>query len=55
MIEDLEDLNVLHRNRLTHIDYKHYGLGSASCGPGPLPQYTLKLSDFEFIVRFRPI
>jgi beta-galactosidase/evolved beta-galactosidase subunit alpha len=38
-----------------NIDYRHYGLGSASCGPGPLPQYTLKLNKFDFTVRFRPL
>lgn len=37
------------------IDYKHHGLGSASCGPGPLPQYTLRLDNFEFTIRFKPI
>ncbi|MCX7795299.1 MAG: DUF4981 domain-containing protein [bacterium] len=38
-----------------NIDYKHHGLGSASCGPGPLPKYTLKLDNFTFTVRFIPI
>ncbi len=38
-----------------NIDYRHHGLGSASCGPGPLPQYTLKLGRFNFMVRFRPL
>lgn len=38
-----------------NVDYRHHGLGSASCGPGPLPEYTLKLSDFEFIIKFRPL
>ncbi|MBC7320768.1 DUF4981 domain-containing protein [bacterium] len=38
-----------------NIDYKHHGLGSASCGPGPLPQYILKLDRFVFTVRFKPL
>ncbi|MGI6082285.1 MAG: glycoside hydrolase family 2 TIM barrel-domain containing protein [Limnochordia bacterium] len=37
-----------------HLDYHHHGLGSNSCGPGPLPQYQLRPEDFKFSVRLRP-
>ncbi|MFS0821653.1 glycoside hydrolase family 2 TIM barrel-domain containing protein [Bacillus sp. 1P02SD] len=36
-----------------NVDYKHQGLGSASCGPGVLEQYQLKNEDFHFTVNFR--
>ncbi|MDH7569868.1 MAG: ribose-5-phosphate isomerase A, partial [Armatimonadota bacterium] len=37
-----------------HLGWKHNGLGSASCGPGPLPQYQLHAEEFRFAVRLRP-
>ncbi len=37
-----------------YLDYKHHGLGSNSCGPVPLKEYSLKPEDFRFTVRFRP-
>jgi Beta galactosidase small chain. len=37
-----------------NIDYKHNGLGSASCGPAPLEKYLLYPQDFEFSVRVKP-
>ena len=37
-----------------NLDLKHQGLGSNSCGPGPLPQYTLKPEKFKFELRFIP-
>lgn len=37
-----------------NIDYKHNGLGSASCGPAPLEKYLLFPEQFEFSVRIRP-
>lgn len=36
-----------------NVDYKHHGLGSASCGPGPLPQYVLRPERFNFTIKFR--
>ncbi len=38
-----------------NLDYAHNGLGSASCGPGVLPQYRLKPEKFSFGVRLRPL
>ncbi|GIN85168.1 beta-galactosidase [Heyndrickxia sporothermodurans] len=37
-----------------NIDHKLNGLGSNSCGPGPLPEYQLKPADFHFEVTFLP-
>ncbi|SHF81022.1 beta-galactosidase [Caldanaerobius fijiensis DSM 17918] len=37
-----------------NMDYEHGGLGSNSCGPGPLPQYQLQPVDTSFSVRIRP-
>ncbi|WP_268748286.1 hypothetical protein [Gracilibacillus boraciitolerans] len=37
-----------------NLDYKHHGLGSASCGPDVLEKYKLKADDFSFSVRFVP-
>jgi len=37
-----------------NLDYRHRGLGSQSCGPGPLDQYILRAHEFTFTVRLRP-
>ncbi|WP_083929405.1 glycoside hydrolase family 2 TIM barrel-domain containing protein [Catelliglobosispora koreensis] len=37
-----------------NIDVAHHGLGSASCGPGVLPQYELHAAPATFTVFFRP-
>ncbi len=37
-----------------HLDYRHCGLGSGSCGPAPWPQYLLQPEEFSFAVRLRP-
>ena len=39
---------------ILHIDYAQSGLGSQSCGPGPLPPYLLQPSDVTFTVRLTP-
>jgi beta-galactosidase len=36
------------------LDHRQMGLGGASCGPGPLPKYTLEPEVFAFTLRFRP-
>jgi beta-galactosidase/beta-glucuronidase len=38
-----------------NLDYQQAGLGSNSCGPGPLPQYLLEPKEAEFSVRLRPL
>lgn len=40
---------------ILNVDYKHHGLGNGSCGPGPLPQYQLKLENFDFNISFKPL
>ncbi|MGH7214037.1 MAG: glycoside hydrolase family 2 TIM barrel-domain containing protein, partial [Tepidisphaeraceae bacterium] len=37
-----------------NLDHRQNGLGSASCGPGVLPQYELRPEEFRFAVRLRP-
>jgi beta-galactosidase len=51
-----------HRNQLVageHIelslDIGHQGIGTASCGPGPLPDYELFLNKTAFSVVFEPV
>jgi len=39
---------------ILHLDHRHGGLGSNSCGPGPLEQYLLKPEEMEFSVRLKP-
>ncbi|MBD3184985.1 DUF4981 domain-containing protein [Candidatus Poribacteria bacterium] len=56
--EDLEKAkhtcDLVKRDEITlNLDYKHHGLGSASCGPGVLPQYELKAEEFSFRIRLR--
>ena len=36
---------------ILHLDYAQSGLGSQSCGPGPLPEYLLQPSEISFTVR----
>jgi beta-galactosidase/evolved beta-galactosidase subunit alpha len=38
-----------------HLDHKQYGLGSASCGPGVLPQYRLEPKKFSFELNLKPV
>ena len=40
---------------IVHLDHAQAGLGSASCGPGPLEQYLLKPAPMSFSVRLRPV
>lgn len=37
-----------------NLDDRLYGLGTASCGPGPLPQYELQNGAFQFELRLCP-
>ena len=39
---------------ILHLDYAQGGLGSQSCGPGPLPSYLIRPSDVTFTVRLTP-
>ena len=38
---------------ILNLDYRQQGLGSNSCGPGPLPEYELHPDEFRFSVRLR--
>ncbi|MCT2587883.1 glycoside hydrolase family 2 TIM barrel-domain containing protein [Actinophytocola gossypii] len=37
------------------LDAGHHGIGTASCGPGTLPDYELFLSETEFTVLLEPV
>ncbi len=39
---------------ILNLDYLQAGLGSNSCGPGPLPQYLIEPKEMRFAVRLRP-
>ncbi len=39
---------------ILHLDHAQCGLGSNSCGPGPLPQYLLQPEETTFSVRLKP-
>lgn len=58
-MEDLEKAkhtcDLVKRDKITlNLDYKHHGLGSASCGPNPLPEHQLTPRDFHFTIRLKP-
>jgi beta-galactosidase/beta-glucuronidase len=40
---------------IVHIDHRQHGLGSNSCGPVPLPQYTFDAIETQFTIRLRPL
>ena len=39
---------------ILHVDHRQSGLGSQSCGPGPLPQYLITEREFSFATVLRP-
>lgn len=39
---------------ILHLDHAQTGIGSASCGPGVLPQHELRTEPFAFSVRLQP-
>lgn len=39
---------------ILRLDLRQRGLGSASCGPMPLPEHEIKPDAFDFAVRLRP-
>jgi beta-galactosidase/evolved beta-galactosidase subunit alpha len=38
-----------------HLDYRQNGLGSGSCGPGPMPSYQLRAEPFTLRICLRPL
>jgi beta-galactosidase/evolved beta-galactosidase subunit alpha len=57
--QDLENAqhtcDLVPRDEITlNLDYRHHGLGSASCGPGVLPQYELHPHEFDFTIWLKP-
>ncbi|MEN6357785.1 MAG: glycoside hydrolase family 2 TIM barrel-domain containing protein [Armatimonadota bacterium] len=56
--EDLDNarhtFDLAPRNEITlNLDYRHNGIGSASCGPGPWEKYLLKPEEFEFSIKLK--
>lgn len=41
-------------NIVVHLDDRHHGIGTASCGPGPLAKYELNAEEFRFRARLKP-
>lgn len=56
-IDQAEHTSELHKVDFVelNIDYKQYGIGSASCGPDVLPEYRLENTDFHFTVLLEQI
>ncbi len=38
-----------------HLDHAQHGIGSASCGPGVLPQHELTVAPARFAITFSPV
>lgn len=58
-MEDLEKAkhtcDLVKRDYITlNLDYRHNGLGTNSCGPGPLKKYQLHTEEFNFSLRLKP-
>lgn len=56
---DLEEARhtseLIERDEITlNLDYRQNGIGTASCGPGPLEEYRLHPEEFDFAVRLSP-
>ncbi len=59
-----DDINMTKARRINQLnktfsltfnfDYKQAGLGTATCGPGVLPQYLITDKNFNYQVRIRP-
>ena len=48
--------DLVRKNRTyLYLDYRHCGLGSASCGPGPLAEYLIEPKPMRFQLRLRPV
>lgn len=42
-------------NVVWHLDYRHHGIGSNSCGPVPLEKYWLRAEPLQFEIRLKAI
>lgn len=43
-------INKKKKETIVRLDWAHHGLGTGSCGPATLPQYSLESKEFEFEV-----
>ena len=46
---------VCRKEVILHLDHQHAGLGTASCGPGTLPQYRIWPREFRWRVWLQPL
>jgi beta-galactosidase/evolved beta-galactosidase subunit alpha len=58
--EDLDrarhTIDLVPRETITvHLDHAHNGIGTNSCGPGPLPQYELRPGSHAWSLRLVPV
>jgi hypothetical protein len=58
--EDLAAANHWHELQprpevILHLDHLHAGLGTASCGPGTLPEYRIWPREFRWRIWLRPL
>ena len=50
------ELNKIHRPEIIlHLDAAMRGLGNASCGPGPLPEYELREKSYSYEFLIQPV
>ena len=42
-------------NLTVHLDVKQTGVGTATCGPGVLPQYLVPVKDYQFEFALTPV
>lgn len=56
-IEDAVHVNELRRDGAVtiHLDAEQSGVGTATCGPGVLPQYRVSVKDYNFEFNLKPI
>ena len=55
LVQARHDHELAHRPAtVLNLDLRHGGLGSNSCGPGPLPAYQLQPQEMSLTVRLRP-
>lgn len=57
MVDEATHINKLKRtgNLTLYLDIEQMGVGTATCGPGVLPQYLVPVKDYQFEFKIYPI
>jgi beta-galactosidase len=57
VIDEARHINDLYRTGTVtvHLDAAQTGVGTATCGPGVLPQYQVNNQDYEFEFTLQPL